>query len=380
MLDHAFLPIARKMFNGQDPLWESNEAFDRRSAWIDLCQMARQQSRERIVNGVLVRLEPGQVLASERFLAERWHWTRAKVRRFLVQLSSEKLQRIVTNPAHASAQAGAIITLCNYEGYNNTATTSRPTCDTTDGTTDGPPAAHLVDQIKEREERKKEEREEEQEGAARPAAGSEAVPTNGPKTDPDAVRAVWDHWLAVSGRGRSKLTPERRKKIQARLATYPVVDLCRAIDGAHRNSFYLGENDRGEYYGHVETIFKNDGTVERHLEWAPGADGFGGGLRLSVVSDDAPALSPGEATRREQERRRQAEEEREREVEAWRRVVAAEFAKLSEEEREAWKDQVRPAIRALQGSPDLYEKTLRRIVYERFGASIGRPVPEQRAA
>lgn len=145
------------MFDGHDPIWEGSEPFDRRSAWIDLCQMARHQGQERVVNGVLVRIERGQILASERFLAERWHWTRAKVRRYLVLLASEKLQRVVTKTDHQAAQAGAIITLCSYEDYNGCVSEDRPTMRPNDSTSNGPPKAQSQYQIKEREEGKKEE-------------------------------------------------------------------------------------------------------------------------------------------------------------------------------------------------------------------------------
>lgn len=119
------LHLSRQMFDGGDPIWEGREPFDRRSAWIDLLQMANYRPKVRVIAGAPVRLERGQLLASERYLAQRWHWTRAKVRRFLGVLAG--LQRIVQNPAHEAAHAGTIITLCNYERYNPEPTNDRPT-------------------------------------------------------------------------------------------------------------------------------------------------------------------------------------------------------------------------------------------------------------
>lgn len=143
-MDYGYLPVSRKMFDGYDPIWEGKEPFDRRSAWLDLCQMAAYQPRRRAVGGHVVVLERGQLLASERFLADRWHWPRAKVRRFL-ELLETKLARITQNSAHQAAQVGAIITLCNYEDYNPEATEDRPT----DRPETGPPAAHSRPKIEE---------------------------------------------------------------------------------------------------------------------------------------------------------------------------------------------------------------------------------------
>lgn len=127
----GYLPLARRMFDGHDPIWESDEPFDRRSAWIDLCQMALYQPRVRVVQGELVSLGRGQLLASERFLSGRWHWPRAKVRRYLEQLSKTSrkfgLARIELNTAHEAAHVGAIITLLNYDVYNELHEADRPT-------------------------------------------------------------------------------------------------------------------------------------------------------------------------------------------------------------------------------------------------------------
>lgn len=125
MGDYGYLPVSRKMFDGYDPLWDADEVFDRRSAWIDLCQMAAYQPRRRVVADTVVELARGELLASERFLAERWHWTRARVRRFLGLL--EKIERIEVLPAHQAAQVGSIVRLTKYETYNGGATTERPT-------------------------------------------------------------------------------------------------------------------------------------------------------------------------------------------------------------------------------------------------------------
>ena len=108
---------------------------------------------------------------------------------------------------------------------------------------------------------------------------------------PDPIGAVWKHWVHVSDRPKSKLLKNRRQKIRARLRTYSEEELRRAIDSAHRNPFYLGDNARGTYYGDIETIFKSDEAVSRHLAWAdehPPGMRNGNGRHLHVIIEHDP--------------------------------------------------------------------------------------------
>lgn len=61
------------------------------------------------------------------------------------------------------------------------------------------------------------------------------------------VRRVWEHWCKVMGkRTNAKLTPERRKKIQARLKEgYAVERIMRAIDGCHASDFHMARREYG---------------------------------------------------------------------------------------------------------------------------------------
>ena len=60
-------------------IWENGEAFDRRSAWIDLLLMAAYCDKE-TMDGALKR---GQIITSTRKLAERWKWSKTKITNFL---------------------------------------------------------------------------------------------------------------------------------------------------------------------------------------------------------------------------------------------------------------------------------------------------------
>jgi hypothetical protein len=255
MRKRGHLRISRKMFDGQDPIWEGREPFDRRSAWIDLCQLANYRTKRRVINGRVVTLERGQLLASERFLAQRWRWTRAKVRRFLDVLA--ECHRIVQNSAHPAAQAGTVITLCNYDAYNPLPTKDRPT--------HRPEAQPARDQ---RETKAEEGEEREVEDTSVSLSGSDEPNADSERKERDEltarrIRQVFDHWRAKCGHQRATLTKERRAKIRARLKTFSVEDLCRAVDAAAVDPFFQGDNDRHTRYDFPETIFKNDAAAER---------------------------------------------------------------------------------------------------------------------
>lgn len=108
----GYLRLSRKMFNGDDRLWEDSEPFDRRSAWIDLTQYAAWRARERVVKGRPVQLGRGEFVASIRFLAARWHWGEKRVRLFLAALSD--MDRI---RAQRETHTGTVYLLVNYDLY-----------------------------------------------------------------------------------------------------------------------------------------------------------------------------------------------------------------------------------------------------------------------
>jgi hypothetical protein len=88
-----------------------------------------------------------------------------------------------------------------------------------------------------------------------------------PKTVGEAVRVVFDHWRQVSGKERTTLTADRKTRIKARLKKFTIEELKAAIDGAHQNPFYLGDNPQQQYYGDITTIFKSDSAVEKHRDY-----------------------------------------------------------------------------------------------------------------
>jgi hypothetical protein len=72
-------------------LWDDNEPFDRRSAWVDLLLLANHEDKKVVFDGKPLTVKAGQRITSIRSLSERWHWSKDRVRRFLDLLESEKM-------------------------------------------------------------------------------------------------------------------------------------------------------------------------------------------------------------------------------------------------------------------------------------------------
>ncbi len=65
------------------------EPFTKREAWADLIESAEYEERTRLITGLCIRIEAGQLISSYRFLAKKWRWQKDRVSSFL-----SKLERI----------------------------------------------------------------------------------------------------------------------------------------------------------------------------------------------------------------------------------------------------------------------------------------------
>lgn len=101
-------------------LWK-DDAFDKRSAWIDLLLMANHEEQKRYYNGRLVTYQRGQIFRSTYSLANRWKWSRKKVSHFLKILEFDKM---VTTKVTTE---GTTITIVNYDKYQIQGTTKGTT-------------------------------------------------------------------------------------------------------------------------------------------------------------------------------------------------------------------------------------------------------------
>lgn len=95
-------------------IWLSDTPFDYRSAWIDLIMEANVKGREIVYKGQIIKIKRGDVYTSIRKLAERWHWSKDKVTRYLKLLSD--LGMIKRN---SSVKCATLLTIVKYEDFQN---------------------------------------------------------------------------------------------------------------------------------------------------------------------------------------------------------------------------------------------------------------------
>lgn len=93
-------------------MWDSKEeAFDRRSAWIDLLLLANHKDKRVMFRGKAVTVKCGQRITSLHQLAKRWHWGINRVRTYLDMLAGENM--IIRD----SDNTRTLITIVNYTEY-----------------------------------------------------------------------------------------------------------------------------------------------------------------------------------------------------------------------------------------------------------------------
>lgn len=148
MGDQGFIKLSRKFF--KNPLWKEPRRYSRSEAWLDLIFMARFEDSQQILRNRVIEVQRGEIIASRRFLEERWSWGSTKVVNFLNYLQNNSM----INQRQTSGQT--IIILCNYDTYNPPQTSeyckNKPA--TNQRQTSGKPVTNQNKEYKEREESK----------------------------------------------------------------------------------------------------------------------------------------------------------------------------------------------------------------------------------
>lgn len=116
--DKGYIKLYRDIWSNW--LWKV-KPFDKARAWIDLIMLANHEEKVIEFNEKPYTVRPGQHMTSLAALAERWGWSRNKVRRFLNALESE---RMLTQKRHSN---GTLLTLINYRVYQGMRNSKRNT-------------------------------------------------------------------------------------------------------------------------------------------------------------------------------------------------------------------------------------------------------------
>lgn len=120
----GFFTVKRSLIDSDE--WLA-EPFTRGQAWLDLFGLANHKDGFIRKRGIKVIVKRGQLGWSEYSLAERWKWSRGKVRRFLTELQTVQQIELQTD------SVTTLITIINYDKHQSGDTAKR----TTNGTTNG---------------------------------------------------------------------------------------------------------------------------------------------------------------------------------------------------------------------------------------------------
>jgi len=121
-------------------LWQ-DEPYDKARAWIDLLFLANYEDKKTSYKGSVIICKRGDVNLSFSDLAERWHWSRQRVSRFIKLLESDQMVRASVTTRRT------VITIVNYDKFQCVSSTD-VTNNITDSITDGGQIADTTKEIK----------------------------------------------------------------------------------------------------------------------------------------------------------------------------------------------------------------------------------------
>ena len=135
----SYIKLDRGLKNNS--LW-LEKPFSKGQAWVDLLMLAQGVEMDKHYRGKVQHMKPGTVYTSILYLTNRWGWSRNKVYRFLVLLEKAEMIAIneelptghigetierTRNGTSNGTTNGTIITIENWEVYQNTKKTNRHT-------------------------------------------------------------------------------------------------------------------------------------------------------------------------------------------------------------------------------------------------------------
>ncbi|WP_288804533.1 hypothetical protein [uncultured Novosphingobium sp.] len=125
--------------------WRDNPLFkgeySRADAWVWLIENACWKASRSRIKGEAVELQRGELTFSQRFLADKWGWSKSRVDRFIADLRAEGMietrSKNGATPGHSAGQGQSIITICNYAKYQDVSEAKRGNAEPENGATAG---------------------------------------------------------------------------------------------------------------------------------------------------------------------------------------------------------------------------------------------------
>lgn len=147
MSERGVFGVDRGVFE-HDKLRDDKAPFSKVEAWLWLIAAAAWRDHRRRVSGRNFDLKRGQLVASTRYMAERWRWTEARVRRFLDLLKTD-----AGGDAMIDARSDAGVTVITIRKYNQYQRVSLPGDAPSDAGATPPSDAAATQQRRNKEDR-----------------------------------------------------------------------------------------------------------------------------------------------------------------------------------------------------------------------------------
>jgi hypothetical protein len=109
-MEEGYIMLSRRFF--LHTLWMEERAYSRAEAWVDLIRTAAFRDTKRVIQGNLIQVPRGGIVASVRFLSGRWKWSTTKTCKFLDVLRLEGMIKT------EKRQGQTVLLLCKFEEYN----------------------------------------------------------------------------------------------------------------------------------------------------------------------------------------------------------------------------------------------------------------------
>lgn len=135
-----FFKLARQIT--RSAIWDDGTPFDKAHAWIDLLMYVNWADGERMFNDQLITVKRGSQFTSDQYLANRWHWSRGRVRRYLAILEAANMITVKRTPD------GTWVNVVNYSKFQGGRTGNGTGDGTTNGTTNGTQLKKNIEEVK----------------------------------------------------------------------------------------------------------------------------------------------------------------------------------------------------------------------------------------
>lgn len=126
MANNGWIKLHRKICDNW--IWEDPEKL---RAWIDILLMVNHEDKEIPFNGSVITIRKGEKLTSIEQLADRWHWNRKRVMRFLASLEASNMCLTKRTPN------GTTLSVVKWDFYQLDGTTKGTPKGTGNGTPKG---------------------------------------------------------------------------------------------------------------------------------------------------------------------------------------------------------------------------------------------------